>query len=62
MTQKARIKIAAVITALFLAAISAAGLLSQSRLQTPVSAAAPVAAQMTSVQPAPTTIHYQEHD
>ena len=62
MTQKARIKIAAVITALFLAAISAAGLLSQSHLQTPVSAAAPVAAQTTSVQPAATTVHYQEHD
>ncbi|HUO71132.1 MAG TPA: hypothetical protein VMU39_10170 [Solirubrobacteraceae bacterium] len=61
MTDKARLTIAAVITALFLAAISAAGLLAHSHLRTQA-AVVPSSAQPTPATPVPTTTFHQEHD
>jgi hypothetical protein len=61
MTNTIRLSIAAVITALFLAAISAAGLLARSHLQTHA-AVVPSSAQSTLVAPVPTTTLHEEHD
>ena len=61
MTDRARLTIAAVVTALFLAAISAAGLFAHGHPQAPT-ATVPATAQPTSVQPAPAPTQYEEHD
>lgn len=61
MTDKARIKIAAVVTALFLAAVSLAGI--ATRADTPQAAATPVpAAALQQVPAAGTTIAAADHE
>ena len=58
MTTRVRLTIAAVLTALFLAAIGAAGLLSQTHIRLPP----PISVHAAPVQPPSPTIHYEEHD
>lgn len=62
MTDTARIKLAALVTALFLLAISAAGLLSASRLQAPPAPAAAAPTTSTAAHVAPTTTSHTEND
>ena len=61
MTDKARIKIAALLTTLFLATASAAELAVHNN-QHPPAASSVVSASPTAGQPAPTTTWHQEND